>query len=181
MKENLAALNVICEGRVINKRGIPLLFYWNGQTEILEDIKKSEDFFTWLKEEEIITDINYFLHSHIGLFYYRENDEDYQEITVDVQDLYSLDQLLSLKNNLMLECTYYLYNKAFPNRDLGIQIFEDPIEQSSAYIKAILKKYQGKITEQTCIMAIRGYMQERYKDFKSIEELVEYIDKVIFN
>ena len=86
MKENLAALNVICEGRVINKRGIPLLFYWYGQTEILDDIKKSEDFFTWLKEEEIITDINYFLHSHIGLFYYKENDDDYQEITVDIQD-----------------------------------------------------------------------------------------------
>lgn len=181
MKENLAALNVICEGKVINKNGIPLLFYWNGQTDIIEDIKNSKEFFTWLREEEIITDITFFLNSHIGLFYYKENDDDYQELTINIRELYTFDKLEELKNNLILESTYYLYNKAFPDREIGIQIFDDPIEQSSAYIKAILKKYQGRITELTCIMAIRGYFQERYKDFPYIEELIEYTNKIIFN
>ena len=61
------------------------------------------------------------------------------------------------------------------------QIFDNPVDQSNAYIKAILKKYEGKITNQTCQMAIRGYIQERYPDFKHIEDFMEYLNTVIFN
>ena len=44
MKENLAAINVVCNGKLVNRNSVPLLFYWNGETDLLEDIKSNIDF-----------------------------------------------------------------------------------------------------------------------------------------
>ncbi len=181
MRENLASLNVICKGKVINRDGIPLLFYWDGKEEIIDDLQNSEDFKQWLEAENILNNIEDYLSSHVGLFYFRSHDEDYQELLINIQDLFDFNSLNSLKEDLLSECAYYLFNKAFPNREIGIQIFDNPIDQSNAYIKAILKKYEGKITNQTCQMAIRGYIQERYPSFKHLEDFMEYLNTVIFN
>ena len=54
MKENLAAINVVCNGKLINRNSVPLLFYWNGETDLVEDIKNNIDFRQWLEDEEIL-------------------------------------------------------------------------------------------------------------------------------
>ena len=54
MKENLAAINVVCNGKLINRNSVPLLFYWNGETDLIEDIKNNIDFKQWLEDEEIL-------------------------------------------------------------------------------------------------------------------------------
>lgn len=181
MRENLASLNVICKGKVLNRNGVPLLFYWDGKEEIIDDLQNSEDFKQWLEAENVLNNMEDYLNSHVGLFYFRSHDEDYHELIINIQDLFEFNSLNYLKEDILSECTYYLFNKAFPNREIGIQIFDNPVDQSNAYIKAILKKYEGKITNQTCQMAIRGYIQERYPDFKHLEDFMEYLNTVIFN
>ena len=54
MKENLAAINVVCNGKLIKRNSVPLLFYWNGETDLIEDIKNNIDFMQWLEDEEVL-------------------------------------------------------------------------------------------------------------------------------
>ena len=108
MKENLAAINVVCNGKLVNRNSVPLLFYWNGETDLIEDIKNNIDFKQWLEDEEILTDINNYLNSHIAFFYFKSNDEDYQDQTINIQELYNISALPELKLELLVECTYYL-------------------------------------------------------------------------
>ena len=180
MKENLAAINVVCNDKLVNRNGIPLLFYWNGETDIIEDIGTNIDFMQWLEDEDILTNINNYLNSHIAFFYFKSNDEDYQDHTIDIQDLYNLDALSELKLELLVECTYYLYNKSFPERN-GMHLSGTLEQQCKDAIKMILDKYGERLSVESCINAIRAYVQEHYKKFYRVDEFMEYVDLVIFN
>ena len=180
MRESLVAINIICNGKIINREGIPLLFYWNGETDVLEDIKSNGDFKQWLEDEEILTNMESYLNSHIALFYFKTHDDDYHDLTCDIQNLYNLDTLSEFKNDLMFECVYYLYNKSFPERN-GMHLAGNTVEQCKTAINMILEKYHDKILPDTCKHAIRAYVQERYKEFKHLYEYMQYIDEIIFN
>ena len=180
MKENLAAINVVCNDKLVNRNGIPLLFYWNGETDIIEDIGTNIDFMQWLEDEDILTNINNYLNSHIAFFYFKSNDEDYQDHTIDIQDLYNLDALSELKLELLVECTYYLYNKSFPERN-GMHLSGTLEQQCKDAIKMILDKYGERLSIESCRNAIRAYVQEHYKEFYRVDEFMEYVDLVIFN
>lgn len=180
MKENLAAINVICEGKIINRQGIPLLFYWDGLSEIIDDIQRSIDFKQWLEDEEILTYIKYYLNSSVSLFYFRSNDDDYQDATIPIQDLYSVNELAELRTSLLTECVYYLFNKSFPT-DKPLIHGLTAEEQCKNAIYKILEKYTGKLSIESCINAIRAYIQENYSNFKHLDLFIEYVDSVIFN
>ena len=180
MKENLAAINVVCNDKLVNRNGIPLLFYWNGETDIIEDIGTNIDFMQWLEDEGILTNINNYLNSHIAFFYFKSNDEDYQDHTIDIQDLYNLDALSELKLELLVECTYYLYNKSFPERN-GMHLSGTLEKQCKDAIKMILDKYGERLSIESCRNAIRAYVQEHYKKFYRVDEFMEYVELVIFN
>jgi hypothetical protein len=180
MRESLVAINVICNGKIINREGIPLLFYWNGETDVLEDIKENIDFKQWLEDEEILTNMESYINSHIAFFYFKTHDEDYHDLTCNVQDLYNLDTLIEFKNDLLFECVYYLYNKSFPERN-GMHLAGNTLEQCKIAIDMILEKYQDKILPETCKNAIRAYVQEHYKDFNRLDEFMDYVNEVIFN
>ena len=180
MKENLAAINVVCNDKLVNRNGIPLLFYWNGETDIIEDIGTNIDFMQWLEDEDILTNINNYLNSHIAFFYFKSNDEDYQDHTIDIQELYNLDALSELKLELLVECTYYLYNKSFPERN-GMHLSGTLEQQCKDAIKMILDKYGERLSIDSCRNAIRAYVQEHYKGFYRVDEFMEYVELVIFN
>ena len=180
MKENLAAINVVCNDKLVNRNGIQLLFYWNGETDIIEDIGTNIDFMQWLEDEDILTNINNYLNSHIAFFYFKSNDEDYQDHTIDIQDLYNLDALSELKLELLVECTYYLYNKSFPERN-GMHLSGTLEQQCKDAIKMILDKYGERLSIESCRNAIRAYVQEHYKKFYRVDEFMEYVELVIFN
>jgi hypothetical protein len=184
MKANLAAINVICEEKVVNTNGVPLLFYWNGETDILEDIRKSEDFKQWLADEFILEDLNKYLKSYISFFYYKSNDEDYQELKIPMQELYSMDYVSTISDKLLQECVQYLYDKSFPHVDeLMDGLLDLPLhDRCLEMIEKILEKYNGRISKDTCRMAMRGYIQEHYPDLtmSNLDIFMGFADKVIF-
>lgn len=180
MKESLVAINVICNGKIINREGIPLLFYWNGETDVLEDIKSNIDFKQWLEDEEILTNINLYLNSHVAFFYFKTHDEDYHDLTCDIQDLYNIENLTEFKYDLLCESVYYLFNKSFPTDKPAINGLNTE-EKCKNVIYKILEKYSSKISNETCVNAIRAYVQENYPKFKHLDSFIIYVKSVIFN
>ena len=53
-------------------------------------------------------------------------------------------------------------------------------QQCKDAMQMILDKYGERLNTETCRNAIRGYVQEHYKEFKRLDEFMEYIDSVIF-
>ena len=44
----------------------------------------------------------------------------------------------------------------------------------------ILEKYKDKVLLETCKNAIRAYVQEHYKDFKHLDEFMDYVNEMVF-
>ena len=180
MKENLAAINVVCNGKLVNRNSVPLLFYWNGETDLLEDIKSNIDFKQWLEDEEVLNNINNYLNSHIAFFYFKSNDEDYQDQTISIQDLYNISELSELKLELLIECIHYLYTKSFPERN-GMHLSGTLEQQCKDAIKMIIDKYVERLSIESSRNAIRANVQEHSKEIQWVDEVMEYVESVIFN
>ena len=127
-----------------------------------------------------MNNINNYLNSHIAFFYFKSNDEDYQDQNISIQDLYNISELSELKLELLIECIHYLYTKSFPERN-GMHLSGTLEQQCKDAIKMILDKYGERLSIDSCRNAIRAYVQEHYKEFKHLDEFMGYVESVIFN
>ena len=71
MKDSLVAINIVNDNKLlnINGNGVPLLFYWNGEDEVLDSIFKMDIFKA--KIYDVINNVNNYTNSKIALFYFK--------------------------------------------------------------------------------------------------------------
>ena len=49
-RESLVAINILnSENKLLNKTGVPMLYYWNGNTEVLDDLSNDEELINYSK------------------------------------------------------------------------------------------------------------------------------------
>ena len=49
MQDSLVAFNIISNNKLLNKNEVPVLFYWNGETNLIESIFSDSGFYSFLK------------------------------------------------------------------------------------------------------------------------------------
>lgn len=162
--ESLVAINILVGDRLINKNNIPLLYYNNGDTPIIDAIKSDSTFINLLTANNVFT-IDNFGKASIALFDYHNNkcaniNEDIQNI-IDISDsLYTnyVDTIISALFILVNpDMTYVSYRDSLPNL-LSEKITPDILfnyiksELSSKYnlhqkqIKYIINKLRDEIS-----------------------------------
>lgn len=183
MRESLVAINVICNGKIINREGIPLLFYWNGETDVLEDIKSSIDFKQWLEDEEILTNMNNYLNSHVAFFYFKTHDEDYHDVVINMQNLFDFSKMENLNLTLFGESIMYLYKNAFPNNEIPSIPINNTLDFYKHRLQDVINKYNNTINVETILMSIRGYVQEYYPEllFDNVDNFMLFVRKNTIN
>ena len=92
LASNCVAINILKktddDSVVMNKRGMPILFYWDGETDVLEDMQSKEEFVSLLKNMINIT--NYTSISIAYLYFMEDVDNEFKEVyndkVIDLQD-----------------------------------------------------------------------------------------------
>lgn len=161
LASNCVAINILKktdDGSVVmNKRGMPILFYWDGETDVLEDMQSKEEFVSLLKNMTNIT--NYTSISIAYLYFMEDADNEFKEVyndkVIDLQDWMPFSKLehefaYSYIKNIMFD----LYKKVFGNEYEKSN--KDSLETVYVYMyTAIKEKYAQRITKITFIEYIR--------------------------
>lgn len=161
LASNCVAINILKktdDGSVVmNKRGMPILFYWDGETDVLEDIQSKDEFVSLLKNMTNIT--NYTSISIAYLYFMEDADNEFKEVyndkVIDLQDWMPFSKLehefaYSYIKNIMFD----LYKKVFGNEYEKSN--KDSLETVYVYMyTAIKEKYAQRITKITFIEYIR--------------------------
>ena len=165
MKDTLVALNIIINDKIINKNGVPILFYWNGQSSsLIKDIYGDENFKSLLYNSVI----NYedYTKAKLAYFYfiYENEEEKYVEDFSNIQDeicLSDLDEESRMFYKLYLWNHFtFLYESAYHEKyDKEISLFDIDDYILDIYDK-IQKKYPKRVIKSTVINYIRGELQK---------------------
>ena len=173
MKDSLVAINILIdENTILNKNGVPLLFYWDGNSDTLINDIYNNDSFKSLIYNSVLNDKNY-ANTKLALFYftYDNGEENYQEEISNIQHVLKLslldDDTRMFYKNYLWKHFEFLYNSAI-HEDYGKEISLFDIDDCilDVYDK-IQEKYPKRVIKSTVINYIRSELQ--LKDKLSLE------------
>lgn len=97
-QDSLVAINLIdIDGKLLNKTSAPLLYYWNGISNVEEDLRQDKALAEYCNT--LFIDPKKYLDVLISYFYFTYSDneeENYNESTKDFQDILYLENFNSL-------------------------------------------------------------------------------------
>ena len=97
-QDSLVAINLIdIDGKLLNKTSVPLLYYWNGVSDVEDDLRNDETLCKYCNT--LFINPEKYLDVLISYFYFTYSDdetENYNESTKDFQDTVYLEKFNSL-------------------------------------------------------------------------------------
>jgi hypothetical protein len=160
--DSIVAINIVdLESKVLNKTLSPILYYWNGESDIVDNLRKDEQL---AKQYESLFIMNPEKYSEIMLSYTyfkydEEGNEQCDEKTVDIQDIIYLDKFnsKSVTSHYLVKQFKILYQNSFKadvtslatNDELIIDIY-----------KSVKNKFKSRLTKDTIINWVRSNLGE---------------------
>ena len=68
IRDSLVAINITQSDKILNNSSVPLLFYWNGEQDIISSLKQDDAFFSFIKEK--CMNIDNYVKCRISYFYF---------------------------------------------------------------------------------------------------------------
>ena len=164
-RDSLVAINIVnSNNNILNKTTVPMLYYWNGESDIMDDLANDNELIDYVKT--LISEPTDYLNIFISYFYFRYNDnneEVYSDTTIEVQNLIFLDKIEN--DNI---CIYYinkhfrtLYKNSFKQEFVSTS--EDDITNIIDIFRAIKSKFKTRISKQTIVNWVRSVLLEESK------------------
>jgi len=154
--DSLVSINIYRndEFKIINK--IPLLYYWNGEGDLLECILSDKQFKEKYLDKITLDDAKHF---QLGYFYFKydENDnEQYTENIVDIYDYLDLSKFdsLNMTYELVIKHMFELYKLSMKVDYNDVKVFNEEIIID--IYKKIKDKYKERLNKTTFINWIRN-------------------------
>lgn len=184
-RDSLVAINIYSKesNKLYNKSLVPLLFYWNGNGELIETILKDNK----IVNEYLNTIFDYeeFLKIKMSYFYFKINDNDEEEY---IDNTILISNYINLKDfnsdqiiySLSIPYFYELYEKAIGNKYEKVNVFNKEIILD--IYKQIKEKYQEKLYKKTFV----NYIRSRLIDQKNISSdninfIIKQINQILEN
>lgn len=188
MKQNSVAINFVVGKELINKNGIPIMFYWDGEEDIFDALKNNEDLISWMKSQKLFED-NY-TNSKIALFYFTEDENGEEQINTyhsPIQDLWNMklinEKELGTNDFIIADMFDHLYIKTFNNSyGLRKRLLDFPDSISNVY-DMIKARYGERVSKETIIQACRAFIQNQNEHCwsKLSQENLDYVINEIRN
>ena len=180
--DTLVSLNIFNNenNQLINK--IPILYYWNGEGDLLNSIITDKSFLG-----KYLDNISYNLYNslYLGYFFFEfdDNDEEvYKDNIIKVSDYIDLDKFNSnnILNEILVKHLFNLYKISMKIEYDDVQVFnEDIILDIYSKIK---DKYKEKLNKETFINWIRQELINKNKlDNNNTNYIIKYLEKILIN
>lgn len=185
MQDSFVAINIISsDNKLYNKNSTPLLFYWNGEDNICDELKKSDKFVSMIKT---LISLNKDLYTDLMLSYfyfkYVNGQEQYSEEVKNIQDILLLENFdsINIVNNFLITHFKELYTISFKEDytvDTELSVNEIIID---IYTK-LKERFKSRITDETItywIMSVLNDNDHLNKD--NINFIITYLKTILDN
>ena len=164
MRNSLVAINILNDSYLINDRGVPFLFYWDGELDIDKALLNSDVLKEYLYEKVINKES--YTSSKLAMFYFKydeNNNEVYTEKQLPLQSFLKLYDIKEDKQMFYKEYLWehfqFLYDSAYhESYDKTVSLFDIDDAILDVYDK-IQEKYPKRVIKSTVINYIRGELQ----------------------
>ena len=183
--DSLISLNIVYKNSILNDK-YPILFYWNGIDDPIEDIKKDEKIIAKLKDTIKTEDL--YLWSTINYVTYKFDGENdiYEEKQCFVKNWFSYNEIgQEISQNIIIEILKEAYNKVY-GVDCDITWLNSFEEQVKQIVKGIRNHYEKHISKETLVNYIRKTFKDKYVENtpvdmfpKNEEHIVNLADSTI--
>lgn len=170
MNASLLALNIIVQSNtgqriLLNKTDVPTLYYWNGTDNLEKDFLSNEVFRTLIDETCFNKDS--YSKSKIAYFNFTliDNEENYNEYSIDIQDLFTLDLLTETENMFYIEYLNEIMNNLYitsMGHEFNGNILLDTNEKYIQMYLDIQKKYPNRFVKNTLLNYVRSELVKLY-------------------
>lgn len=137
MTGNFIAINITTYDRIFNNDGYPIIFYWDGESDMIKDIKNDPDFYNIVKDNCLNRSNNY-TGSFLKIIYVNNFGDhiSHKEETIPIQDLYPLEKI---------EDSYLWIGHVFSIlTNLYKDVYKKDFVNSESYNKTLLIPYLYK-------------------------------------
>ena len=182
-RDSLVAINILDDNNILlnnqvvsNNSFAPLLYYWNGETDIINDLQNSESLCK--KCSALFKNPEQYLTISLSLFYFKydENgEEQYEDIYKDIQDIIYLENFESdeIVNHFILKHFCYLYKTSIKEEYVENK---DEIYNIINIYNKLKNKFKTRVSTETIINWVRSVLLE--KDNFNIKNTNYIIDKL---
>jgi len=183
LNDSLVAINIYDQNTnvLINKSLVPILFYWNGKGDLLNNILNDEKF----KENYLnsILDFDTFRNLEMSYFYFElqeDGKEAYSDHVILISEHVKLKDFNSdqIIYNLIIPHFYNLYKKALKEDYDETKVFNDDI--IIEIYRKIKDKYQEKIEKSTLVNWIRSELINTNKiDSSNTNYIINKLNQIL--
>jgi hypothetical protein len=176
------ALNVSYEDTLLNDSTVPIIFYWDGISDIQEDIKSNEHFMDMLNRKCL--SVEKYSKAIISLCYINDdNSHEYGDYTISIEEILPFEDIKD--NDFMFgyvsEILLKLYKKVFKMEYVRNDIDDLNFKVEMRDIIKKIREYLGRpISNETILNYILSQLDEQFKlSEKNKTWLIEKV-KLIF-
>lgn len=184
-QDSLVAINLVdIDGKLLNKTNVPLLYYWNGQTDVISDLQNDKQLAEYC--ELLFINPEKYLDVLVSYFYftYDENGgENYNDNIMQFQDIVYLENFNSahIVKHYILQHFLNLYKTSIKSDYSDDNNEATSVNETIIDIYNILKnRFKTRISKPTIINWVRSVLLDtnhfntRNSDFiiKTLEQIL---------
>jgi len=174
------SINIIQDKIIINPDGVPIIFYWDGQSDMIEDFINDEKFSSILKEN-ILSDKKKYDTTYLSLIYVStlNNRTSFKTKKISIQQLYKLKDLNNnIVNEYLDDIFFDLYEMIFKEQYSERILREEQSDENSIkdIYKLVKENSKKKVSEETFINYVLSKLNDNTK--LSIENKNFLIEKL---
>ena len=161
----IVALNIFVKDEIINAGGIPILFYWNFENDLIEELKENEALQSFIKKNIKAKD---FGDTSISGIYFNNNftedsnDDEYKTFTSSLQNMYNIETF-DYDLDILHEIFTALYLKSFK------QTYNDNLTKDDSILD-IIRKLKEKYPSRISYTVLRNYILSQLRDLYNLSE-----------
>ena len=155
----IVGINIFVDGKLINDNNVPILYYWNNEEDIEDELSKSDDLIFFLTKK--ITTPSEYLNSNLTYVKYDNFSKEYTSNRLNIQNLFDLKHFNEYNENFWINFIINdflnLYQLSYKQTyELSSSLDEDI---KNMFVK-IKQKYPNKVNKDTIVNYIFSKLNE---------------------
>lgn len=156
----ILSLNFV-KTNLLNPTKFPLLFYWNGENTVIEEMTNNEDFMELVVNKYCTIEL--YSYTTIYLIEYDIDNDKYEQINIPIQKFLSIenDRLYNLRYKYIEEILLNLYKISM--KEEYKLLVESDIDNIVNIYTILKNKYKERINPETLQKYILSQLQQVYQ------------------